>query len=232
MTKHGKKYRAVKERVSKGATYELSEALDFLRQNPTANFDETVEIGLRMGVDPRRSDQSIRSTVALPNGTGKEVRVIVFASGDAAEAAREAGADEVGLEELAEKVEGGWLDFDVAIATPESMRVVGKLGRFLGPRGLMPNPKAGSVTSDTATAVKQFKAGRVEFRMDRHGNITVPFGKRSFEKSALEQNCNAVLDAIVTAKPAAAKGRYIKRATVSNTMGPGLRIKITKKVNV
>ena len=224
MAIHGKKYRSVVEQVSRENDYSVDEAIAFLQSNPTAKFDETFELAFRMGVDPTKSDQAIRSTVALPHGTGKDVRVIVFATGAAAEAAREAGASEVGFEELIKKVQDGWTDFDAAVATTEAMKEVRKVARVLGPRGLMPNPKTGTVTDDTAGAVKQLKAGRVEFRMDRNGNIAVPFGKRSFEKTALLENAKAVVDAINHAKPSSAKGTYIKRCTVSSTMGPGLRV--------
>jgi len=224
MAIHGKKYRAVVEKVSRTEDYSVEDAVSFLQENPTAKFDETIEFAFRMGVDPSKSDQAIRSTVALPHGTGKDVRVIVFATGDAAEAAREAGALEVGFEDLIKKVQDGWTDFDAAVATPDAMKEVRKVARVLGPRGLMPNPKTGTVTDDTAAAVNQLKAGRVEFRMDRNGNIAVPFGKRSFEKTALLENAKAVVDAINGAKPASAKGTYIKRCTISSTMGPGIRV--------
>jgi large subunit ribosomal protein L1 len=224
MAKHGKTYSAVKKKVSVEKLYPLTEAIQFVKDNPTAKFDETLEIALRIRVDPTKSDQAIRSTVALPHGTGKDVRVIVFASGAAADAARTAGAVEAGFEDLLAKVTGGWMDFDIVIATPDAMKEVRKLGKVLGPRGLMPNPKTGTVTDDTATAVKQFKAGRVEFRMDKNGNIMVPFGKRSFDVNALSENFRAVYDAVLAAKPAAAKGIYIKRCTICGTMGPGLHI--------
>jgi large subunit ribosomal protein L1 len=224
MAIHGKKYRNVVEKVEREADYSMDGAISFLQENPTAKFDETFEFAFRMGVDPSKSDQAIRSTVALPHGTGKDVRVIVFATGDAAEAAREAGAVEVGFEDLIKKVQDGWTDFDAAVATPDAMKEVRKVARVLGPRGLMPNPKTGTVTDDTAAAVNQLKAGRVEFRMDRNGNIAVPFGKRSFTKDALLENAKAIVDAINGAKPASAKGTYIKRCTISSTMGPGLRV--------
>jgi large subunit ribosomal protein L1 len=224
MAKHGKTYTAVKKKVSVEKLYAIEEAIKFIKDNPTAKFDETVEVALRMGVDPTKSDQAIRSTVALPNGTGKDVRVIVFATGAAAEAARAAGAVEAGFEDLLAKVTGGWMDFDIVIATPDAMKEVRKLGKVLGPRGLMPNPKTGTVTDDTATAVKQFKAGRVEFRMDKNGNVMVPFGRRSFTVEALAQNFHAIYEAILAAKPASTKGIYIKRCTISSTMGPGLHI--------
>lgn len=224
MAIHGKKYIGVAQLVNKDADYSVEDAVAFLQTNPTAKFDETFELAFRMGVDPTKSDQAIRSTVALPHGTGKDVRVIVFATGEAAEAARAAGASEVGFEDLIKKVQDGWTDFDAAVATPDAMKEVRKVARVLGPRGLMPNPKTGTVTDDTAAAVNQLKAGRVEFRMDRNGNIAVPFGKRSFEKTALLENAKAVVDAINHAKPASAKGTYIKRCTISSTMGPGLRV--------
>ncbi len=224
MARHGKKYRKVIEKLTPGAVYELKQAIELLKENAYARFDETAEVAFRLGVDPTKSDQMVRGTVNLPHGTGKAVRVVVFATGDAVEAAREAGADEVGLEDLIARVQKGWTDFDVAIATPEAMKEVRKLGRVLGPRGLMPNPRTGTVTADVAPAVKQFKAGRVEFKMDRHGNVLVPFGKLSFAVDALEENCRAVIEAVNAARPAAAKGIYIKRCTLSSTMGPGLQI--------
>jgi len=223
---HGKKYRSVAEKVKHNADYSVADAISFLQENPTANFDETLEMAFRMGVDPSKSDQAIRSTVALPHGTGKDVRVIVFATGDAAEAARAAGAAEVGFEDLIKKIQDGWMDFDAAVATPDAMKEVRKVARVLGPRGLMPNPKTGTVTEDTAAAVNQLKAGRVEFRMDRNGNIMVPFGRRSFTGEALAENAQALVDAIHGARPASAKGTYIKRATISSTMGPGLRVSL------
>lgn len=228
MAKHGKKYRKIAEELAGRDEMDLEEALKFIKDHPAANFDETVEIAFRMGVDPAKSDQAIRGTLALPHGTGKDVRVIVFASGDAAEAARDAGAAEVGFEDLIAKVQDGWTDFDVAIATPNAMKEVRKLGRVLGPRGLMPNPKAGTVADDTATAVKESKAGKLEYRMDRHGNVIVPFGKRSFELAALQENCIAVIEALKAARPAATKGVYIKRSTISSAMGPGIRVNINQ----
>jgi len=224
MAIHGKKYVAVAEKVNKEEDYSVESAVAYLQENPTAKFDETLEFAFRMGVDPSKSDQAIRSTVALPHGTGKDVRVIVFATGEAADAARDAGAAEVGFEDLIKKIQDGWMDFDAAVATPDAMKEVRKVARVLGPRGLMPNPKTGTVTDDTAAAVQQLQAGRVEFRMDRNGNIAVPFGKRSFEKTALLENAKAVVDAINGARPSAAKGTYIKRCTISSTMGPGLRV--------
>lgn len=226
----GKKYKAVKEKVSVEKVYPVEEAIQFLKENPTANFDESFEVAFRLGVDPTKSDQAIRSTVALPHGTGKDVRVIAFATGDAAEAARGAGAMEVGFEDLLEKVKGGWMDFDIVVATPDAMKEVRKLGRVLGPRGLMPNPKTGTVTDDTATAVTQFKAGRVEFRMDRNSNVMLPFGRRSFAVEALAENFRAVYDALMAVKPEAVKGIYIKRVTIATTMGPGLHVNVKETV--
>lgn len=230
MAKHGKKYRAVAEKADRSRAHELEEAVRFLKEHATAKFDETAEIAFRMGLDPKKSDQAVRGTVALPHGTGKTVRVAVFATDAAADAAREAGAEHVGFEDLLEKVQGGWTDFDVAIATPDAMREVRKLGKVLGPRGLMPNPKTGTVTADTAAAVQQCKAGRVEFRMDRQGNVMVPFGKLSFATEHLVENAAAVVDALWAAKPSAARGLYIKRCTVTSTMGPGLHVNARDRV--
>ncbi|MDA0322008.1 MAG: 50S ribosomal protein L1 [Verrucomicrobia bacterium] len=223
MAQNGKKYRAVSEKVE-DKVYGLPEAVDFLKSNPTASFNETLELAFRLGVDPRKSDQAVRGTVNLPHGSGKNVRVAVFASGAAADAAREAGADIVGNEDLIEKVSGGWLEFDVAVATPEAMKEVRKLGKVLGPRGLMPNPKTGTVTDDTAQAVQASKAGRVEFRMDRHGNVHVPCGKLSFSADQLLENAQAVIASVIASKPSTAKGHYIKKVSVSSTMGVGLQV--------
>ena len=226
MAKHGKKFSAVAAKVDRVKLYELEEALSFLKANKVAKFDETAEICFRLGVDPAQSDQMVRATVSLPNGTGKKVRICVFATGAAADAAHAAGADHVGFEDLVAKVQGGWTDVDIMIATPECMKEVRKLGKVLGPRGLMPNPKTGTVTDDTGSAVKQFAAGRVEFRMDKNGNVQVPFGKMSFAVEALVVNCRAVIEAVQHARPAAAKGIYIKRCTVTSTMGPGLHVNV------
>lgn len=225
MARHGKKHRNVSAKVA-DKVYELAEALGFLKTNPVAKFDETAEIAFRLGVDPRKSDQAIRGTVSLPHGSGKKVSVLVFATGTAAEAATAAGAEFVGFEDMLEKVKGGWTGFDVAVATPEAMKEVRKLGKVLGPRGLMPNPKTGTVTDDTAAAVAQCKAGRIEFRLDRHGNLMAPFGKLSFALEALRENAEAVVSAVRAAKPATARGVYIKRCTVSSTMGVGLPVDI------
>jgi large subunit ribosomal protein L1 len=224
MAHRGKKYRQLKEKLDPTTVYSLAAAVELMKKNPAAKFDETAEVAFRLGVDPTKSDQAVRATVSLPHGTGKKVRVLAFAKGPQADAAKEAGAEYVGFEDLVAKVQGGWVDFDVAVATNEAMKEVRKLGKVLGPRGLMPNPKTGTVTEDLAAAVKQCKAGRVEFRMDKNGNVMVPFGKLSFEADALVANCRAVIAALNSAKPPAAKGIYIKRCTVSSTMGPGLHI--------
>ncbi|HRT06389.1 MAG TPA: 50S ribosomal protein L1 [Kiritimatiellia bacterium] len=224
MAFHGKKYRQAAAKVDRETLYTIEGALKLLKDNPTTKFDATAEIAFRLGVDPTKSDQAVRGTVTLPHGTGKTVRVLVFANGPAADAARAAGADVVGYEDVIAKVAGGFTDFDVAVATPDAMKEVRKLGKVLGPRGLMPNPKTGTVSDDTAAAVKACKAGRVEYRMDRNGNVMVPFGKMSFEIDALRANCKAVIDALNAARPAAAKGVFIKRATLTSTMGPGLRL--------
>jgi large subunit ribosomal protein L1 len=222
--KHGKKYTDASRRFDRDQLFAPAEALDLAKQLAPAKFDETVELAIRLGVDPRKADQIVRGTVALPAGTGKDVRVAVFAADAAAAEARAAGADHVGADDLAAQVEGGMLDFDVAIATPDLMPLVGKLGRVLGPRGLMPNPKTGTVTTDVGKAVEDFKGGKVEYRTDRYGNVHVPLGKVSFDADKLNDNFRAVLDEINRAKPASAKGRYIKKIAVSSTMGPGIKI--------
>jgi large subunit ribosomal protein L1 len=221
---HGKKYKDASRRYDRDAFHSPAEALDLVRTLASAGFDETVELVVRLGVDPRKADQMVRGTVALPSGTGGDVRVAVFASGDQAAAAREAGADLVGAEDLLAEVEGGMLDFDVAISTPELMPQVGRLGRVLGPRGLMPNPKTGTVTPDVGKAVADFKGGKVEYRTDRFGNVHVPIGKVSFTAADLAANYHAVLEEIERAKPASSKGRYIRKVVLSSTMGPGVRI--------
>ncbi|HKX70101.1 MAG TPA: 50S ribosomal protein L1 [Acidimicrobiales bacterium] len=220
----GKKYRDAQKRFDRDRLQTPPEALDLIRSLASANFDETVELVVRLGVDPRKADQIVRGTVALPSGTGKDVRVAVFAAGEAATAAREAGADIVGSDDLFAQIEGGMLDFDLTIATPDLMPLVGRLGRVLGPRGLMPNPKTGTVTPDVARAVSEFKGGKVEYRTDRYGNVHVPIGKASFASTALLDNFRAVIDELNRAKPASAKGRYVRRVTVSSTMGPGVKI--------
>jgi large subunit ribosomal protein L1 len=224
MTKHGKKYVDASRRYERERLYTPVEAVELVKSLAPASFDETVELSVRLGVDPRKADQIVRGTVSLPAGTGKAVRVAVFAAGDAAAQAREAGADVVGAEDLVERVQGGFLDFDIAIATPDQMAQVGKLGRVLGPRRLMPNPKTGTVTTDVAKAVTEFKGGRVEYRTDRYGNVHVPIGKVSFEAKALLDNFRAVMDELLRAKPASAKGRYVRSVSLSSTMGPGIKI--------
>jgi large subunit ribosomal protein L1 len=224
MTKPGKKSVDAHRRYDREQVFTPVEAIDLVKGMATRNFDETVEAAFRLGVDPRKAEQMIRGTVSLPHGTGKSVRVAVFAAGDAAREAEEAGADAVGADDLIARVEGGFLDFDVAIATPDLMGQVGKLGRTLGPRGLMPNPKTGTVTTDVGKTVSEFKAGKVEYRTDRYGNVHVPLGKASFENTAVLENYFSVLDELLRAKPASAKGRYLKAVTVSSTMGPGVKI--------
>jgi large subunit ribosomal protein L1 len=232
--KRGKKYTDAVKRFDHQRTYAPAEALDLVKSLSRARFDETIELALRLGVDPRKADQVVRGTVALPSGTGKPVRVAVFAAGAAAEAARSAGADEVGADDLVARVDGGFMDFDVAIATPELMAQVGRLGRKLGPRGLMPNPKTGTVTADVGRAVTEFKGGRVEYRADARsrGVVQVPIGKVSFERQALLTNFKAVIDEINRAKPAAAKGRYIKSLAVSSSMGPGVDVDVNALRNI
>ena len=225
MSRHGKKYRSVKEKAD-DKVHGLAEAVQFLKGNSVAKFDETVELAVRLDVDTTKSDQAVRGTTSLPHGTGRAVRVIVFASGPAAEAATGAGADQVGFEDLIEKVQGGWVDFDVAVATPDAMKEVRKLGRVLGPRGLMPNPKTDTVSDDTAAAVERCKAGRVEFRMDRNGNVHVPVGKLSFDEEKLVENIKSAVSAIETSRPQGVKGVFIKRCSISSTMGVGLRINV------
>jgi large subunit ribosomal protein L1 len=224
MAKPGKKYTDASRRYDKAALYEPTEALELVKNVASRKFDETVEVAFRLGVDPRKADQMLRGTVSLPAGTGKDVRVAVFAAGDAAQEARDAGADVVGADDLVERVSGGFMDFDIAIATPDLMGQVGRLGRVLGPRGLMPNPKTGTVTTDVGRTVSEFKGGKVEYRTDRHGNVHVPIGKVSFSVENLVKNYGAVLDELLRAKPAAAKGRYIKGISTSSTMGPGVKI--------
>ncbi len=225
MKKLSKKYREALSKYDPNKLYLPKEALEIVKKIAFANFDETVEAAINLGVDPTKADQRVRGTVVLPNGTGKSVKVLVFAKGEKAKEAEAAGADYVGAEDIAEKImKEGWIDFDAVIATPDMMSVVGKLGRILGPRGLMPNPKVGTVTFDVAKAVKDAKAGRVEFRIDRYGIIHVGIGKVSFELDKLAENFAVLLDAILRARPQAAKGRYIKSVTVAPTMGPGVKV--------
>jgi large subunit ribosomal protein L1 len=220
----GKKLTDAQKRFDRDQMFTPTEALTLAKSLSAAKFDESIDVAVRLGVDPRKADQMVRGTVALPSGTGKDVRVAVFATGEAAQEARDAGADLVGADDLADEVQKGNFAFDVAIATPDMMPLVGRLGRLLGPRGLMPNPKTGTVTQDVGRAVAEFKGGKVEYRTDRYGNVHVPLGKTSFEPEALEANLRAVLDELQRAKPAAAKGRYLKKVTVSSTMGPGIKV--------
>jgi large subunit ribosomal protein L1 len=224
MATTSKRYTDAERAIDRERLYGPAEAIELVKNTAKAKFDETIELAVRLGVDPRKADQMVRGTVSLPAGTGKPVRVAVFAAGPAAEEAREAGADVVGADDLVERVQGGFMDFDIAIATPDLMGQVGKLGRVLGPRGLMPNPKTGTVTAEVGKAVQEFKGGRVEYRTDRYGNVHMPIGKASFDKAALMSNFRAVIEELNRAKPASAKGRYIQGLTVSSTMGPGIKI--------
>ena len=221
-----KLYKARLASIDRQQYYPLEEALELLKSMPDCKFDETVELAFRLGVDPRQSDQMVRGAVALPNGTGKNVRIVVIASGDAAASAQDAGADHVGFEELIERIKGGWTEFDTLIATPAAMKDLRPLGRVLGPRGLMPNPKTGTLTDDTAGAVKEAKSGRAEYRTDRGACVHVPIGKRSFSKEALAENADVVIQTIQRARPATAKGTYVLSLTVCSTMSPGLRVDI------
>lgn len=224
MAKHGKRYNEALKLVDPRRQYKLGEAVELLKKLPKTKFDETVELGIKLGVDPKQSDQMVRGTCPLPHGSGKKVRVAVFAKGAAATAAKEAGADFVGSDDLIKQVQGGWTDFDVAIATPEAMQEVRKLGKQLGPKGLMPNPKTGTVTDDTAKAIAEVKAGRAEFKMDKAGNLHIALGKLSFETKALEENAKSVITAVAHSKPASSKGTFIQTCTLASTMSPGLRI--------
>src|SRR5476651_2156467 len=222
-----KRYRAAAEQLDRSKSYNLNDAVATLKKFPPTKFDQTVTVSFRLGVDPKQSDQMVRGTCPLPHGSGKLVRVLVFAEGQAAKAAKEAGAEHVGFKDMIQKCQEGFQDFDVAIATPAAMAEVRKLGKVLGPRGLMPNPKTGTVTDDTAKAVKEVKAGRVEFKLDKNGNIAVPVGKFSFETTALSENGAAVIDAVIKARPATAKGTFVQNVTLSATMLPGMRVDAT-----
>jgi large subunit ribosomal protein L1 len=226
MAEHGKKFQDALKLVDRTRSYPPDEAAALIKQTSTVNFDPSVEAHLRLGVDPRHADQMVRGTVVLPHGTGKVVRVAVFAQGDKGQEALRAGADEVGAEDLVKKIEAGWLEFDVALATPDMMGQVGRLGRILGRRGLMPNPKAGTITFDLERAIREVKAGRVEFKVDKGGIVHVSFGKASFEPQQLVDNLATLLDAINRAKPAGAKGQYLRTLTIASTMGPGIRVDI------
>jgi large subunit ribosomal protein L1 len=225
----GKKYSAAREKV-KDQTYSLDEAVSLMREVKWTAFDETAEIAMNLGVDPRHADQMVRGTVVLPNGLGKELKVCVIASGEQVKEAEEAGADFSGGEEIVEKIKGGWTDFDAVVATPDMMKAVGGLGRILGPRGLMPNPKTGTVTFKVKEAVKEIKAGKVEFRVDKNGVIHAPFGRVSFTEEQLVQNASSIIDAVIRAKPSAAKGRYLRSVSVSSTMGPGIKLDVIQLI--
>ncbi len=224
MVTRSKRYRQAASQLDRSRTYAPTEALDILKELPGPKFDESVEVVVRLGIDPRKTDQLVRGAVSLPNGLGKSIKVIVFAEGDKADAAMEAGADEVGSAELAEKIQGGWMDFDVVITSPDMMKHVGRLGKILGPQGKMPSPKSGTVTPDVATAVKEFKAGKVEFRTDSGGNVHAAVGKRSFTTEALYENLQVFLDHLTSLRPAAVKGAFFNRVCISTTMGPGVWI--------
>ena len=224
MSKPGKKYQEAAKLVEAGKLYAPAEAMDLVKKTATAKFDETIELHVRLGVDPKYADQQVRGAIVLPNGTGKVTRVLVFAKGEKVKEAEAAGADFVGSDEIVQKIQGGWLDFDVAVATPDMMGTVGRLGKILGPRGLMPNPKLGTVTMDLTKAIGEIKAGKVEYRTDKQGNVHVPIGKASFDAEKLQQNFQALMDTLIRVKPAAAKGQYIRSVTVASTMGPGVPV--------
>lgn len=224
MTQRSKAYRAVAEKIDGNALYTPLQATTLVKESGSKNYDSTVDVSVRLGVDPRKADQMVRGTVNLPHGTGKTSRVLVFATGANADAAREAGADHVGADELVEKVNGGWLDFDAVVATPDMMGKVGRLGRVLGPRNLMPNPKTGTVTTDVAKAVGEIKGGKVQFRVDRHANLHFVIGKASFSAEQLAENYGAAIEEILRLKPASSKGRYLKKVTISTTQGPGVPV--------
>ncbi|EEG77814.1 50S ribosomal protein L1 [Dethiobacter alkaliphilus] len=228
MAKHGKKYVEARKLVDRDMLYDPTEALELAKKTATTKFDGTVELAVRLGVNPKHADQQVRGAVVLPAGIGKEVTVAVFAKGEKAKEAEEAGADFVGADDLVAKINGGWFGFDVAVATPDMMGTVGKLGRVLGPKGLMPNPKTGTVTMEVARAVNEIKAGKVEYRVDKNGIIHVPIGKASFEMEKLQENFNTIIDTLIKVKPAAAKGQYLRSITVASTMGPGIRINTQK----
>ncbi len=232
MAKVAKKYAEAREKVDRERLYDPEEALELVKEISNAKFDETVEVAVKLGVNPKHADQQVRGAVVMPHGTGKEVRVLVFAKGEKAKEAEEAGADYVGAEDLVAKIQEGWLDFDVAVATPDTMSIVGKLGKTLGPKGMMPNPKTGTVTFEIEKAVQEIKAGKVEYRTDKTGIIHVPIGKVSFEKEKLVENFYTLIDTLIKAKPPGAKGQYIKSVTVSSTMGPGIKISPQKAASM
>ncbi|CUH97837.1 50S ribosomal protein L1 [Propionispora sp. 2/2-37] len=224
MAKHGKKYTEAVKLLEENKAYEVEEALDLVRKTASAKFDETVEVAVKLGVDPKHADQQVRGAVVLPFGTGKTKRVLVFAKGEKAKEAEAAGADYVGAEDMVEKIQGGWTDFDVVVATPDMMGMVGRLGKILGPKGLMPNPKVGTVTLDVTRAVNEIKAGKIEYRTDKAGNIHAPIGKASFDAEKLLKNFYTLIDTLIKVKPAAAKGQYMRNITISSTMGPGVKV--------
>jgi len=228
MPKFGKKYQEAAKQIEKDKLYELDEAVELLKKTASAKFDETVEVAFKLGVDPKHADQQVRGAVVLPHGTGKTKRVLVFAKGEKAKEAEAAGADYVGAEDMVEKIQGGWTDFDMAVATPDMMGTVGRLGKILGPKGLMPNPKVGTVTMDVTRAVNEIKAGKIEYRTDKAGNIHAPLGKVSFDNEKLTQNFQTLLDTLMKVKPSAAKGQYLRGITLSTTMGPGVKINALK----
>lgn len=228
MPKHGKKYEEAAKLIEHGKLYDPEEALEVIKKTASAKFDETVEVAVKLGVDPKHADQQVRGAVVLPFGTGKTKRVLVFAKGEKAKEAETAGADFVGAEDLVAKIQGGWADFDVAVATPDMMGMVGRLGKILGPRGLMPNPKVGTVTLDVTRAINEIKAGKIEYRTDKAGNIHAPIGKASFEYEKLLKNFRTLIDTLMKAKPSAAKGTYMRSITISTTMGPGIKVNTLK----
>lgn len=228
MSKPGKKYQDAVKLIEEGKQYTVSEAAELVKKTASAKFDETIELHVRLGVDPKYADQQVRGAVVLPHGTGKSKRVVVFAKGDKVAEAEAAGADFVGSDEIAQKIKGGWCDFDVAVATPDMMGTVGRLGKILGPRGLMPNPKLGTVTMDLTKAIKEIKAGKVEYRTDKAGNVHVPVGKASFEVEKLTDNCQLIIDTLNKVRPAAAKGQYMRSVTLASTMGPGIHVNVAK----
>ena len=232
MARHGKRYREAAKLINEGQLYDPGVAVSLFKQMPPTKFDQTVEASIRLGIDSKQADQQVRGTVVLPHGTGKSVRLLVFAKGEKVKEAQEAGADYGGLEEFVEKIQGGWLEFDVAAAAPDVMNVVGRLGRVLGPRGLMPNPKAGTVTFDLARAVREIKAGKIEYRVDKFGILHVPIGKASFSEQALLENFTALMTAVVRAKPPASKGQYLKSVSLAGTMTPGISIDPSKTTSL
>lgn len=223
-----KKMSAVKSKIDLDKDYSIEEAIELVKENAFAKFDETVDIAVNLGVDPKKSDQMVRGTIVLPYGTGKSVRVLVFAKGEKEKEAKDAGADHIGAEDIVERIQQGWLEFDKAVATPDLMGLVGKLGKILGPRGLMPNPKLGTVTFDIAKAVKEIKAGKVEYKVEKAGIVHIPVGKVSFDKEKLLENAKAILKSVMKAKPATSKGKYIKKITLSSTMGPGVKVDVAR----